>query len=73
MKLRKSDVTVEIDPIRGCLILSAIVYNRLVTRRYYGYTRAEALKEFLSETAQIRCDCLCSPCLGFTVDCYCEQ
>lgn len=37
-------------PHNGSITISALVGNHLVTRTYYGYTQAEAVKLFRSET-----------------------
>lgn len=42
-------MTIYRDKIRGCWVVSAIVDGYLKTRRYYGYTKREAITAFKQE------------------------
>ena len=48
---RMATPTVERDPIRGNLIVSGIVNGHLLARRYYGYTREEAVSMWQADAA----------------------
>ena len=47
--IRAADVSVGVNP-EGAYVLSALGYGGvLLSRRYYGYSRAQAMKMFLAE------------------------
>lgn len=39
---------------QGAVVVSEIIGDRLITRRYYGYTRREALREFRRDLKEIK-------------------
>jgi hypothetical protein len=47
-------MSVEIIPHSGMIVISDIVGGYLVTRRYIGYTRKEAIQSFKEEINETR-------------------
>lgn len=46
-------MTVEIVPHSGMIVISEVVDGYLVTRRYIGYTKKEAVKDFKEEIKNV--------------------
>ena len=46
-------MSVEITPHSGMIVISDIVGGYLVTRRYIGYTKKEAVKDFKEEIKNV--------------------
>jgi len=42
-------MTIEKDEIRACWVISDIIGGYMVTRRYYYYTKKEAIDAFTAE------------------------
>lgn len=49
--ITSKECTVERSPIDGAMSVSAIVGGHLRRIRYYGYTKRQAVKAFIVETA----------------------
>ncbi len=49
MKIKNSDITAELS--HGFWVLTVIVGNQLITRRFMGYTKREAIQNFKQEIA----------------------
>lgn len=49
-------MTVMQDPVRGCYVISELVDRHLVTRKYYFYTKREAIRLFRNEIKEMKND-----------------
>lgn len=47
-------MTIERIPHSGALVVSEIIGGYLVTRKYYGYSKREAMRAFRAEARQIK-------------------
>lgn len=45
-------MTIERDKITGAWLVSQMIFGRLVSRQYYGYTKREAIGLFIEEVHQ---------------------
>lgn len=40
------NITAELDPVSGAWIVCSIIRGYLIRRRYFGYTRQDAIADF---------------------------